>query len=507
MQRLNYPALLSFFCGFSSLSLEILWVRLYSFSKMSTPAAFGFVLMAYLLGIAIGAYAGSRQCRRKPLDSTLWQASLLALMLSALCSLLLPAAFAWLTRQSVSSPAADILCIAASSSVLAFVFPIAHHLGTTSHAQNQGQRFALVYTANVAGAALGPLVTGYLLLDWLSLQQCFIALALLQLLATLVFLLWRADIPRRKNITLACLLSTSVLLPTWWGFSPHTLVQQVAQHPGTASHIIENRHGIITLYPDRGDDIVYGGNVYDGRTNLDPERNTNGLHRPLLLAALHPEPRKVLMIGLSIGSWLALVNGFPGVESVDVVEINPGYVQAAQAYPAQARALQDPRVKIITGDGRRWLRMHPETTYDLIIMNTTWHWRANNSLLLSEEFMQLLRQHMQPASVLAFNATGSGDVFFTASTVFAHTYRYDNFVYASQQDFRSLKSHAATQDTYAQLKVDGHPLFTSSSKTIERFLQIPFITIEQAQQAADRPFEKVTDQNMIPEFRYGRHLY
>lgn len=507
MRRLNYPALLSFFCGFSSLSLEILWVRLYSFSKMSTPAAFGFVLTAYLLGIAIGAYVGSRQCRRTPQTSALWLSILLALTLSALCSLLLPASFAWLTSQSFNSPAADLLCIAASSSLLAFVFPIAHHLGTASHTQDQGQRFALVYTANVAGAALGPLMTGYLLLDWLSLQQCFIALALLQLLATLGFLLQKIDISRRKNIALICISSISVISPTWWFFSPHTLVQKVAQHPGTASHIIENRYGIITLYPDKGEVIVYGGNVYDGRTNLNPEHNTNGLHRPLLLAALHPEPRKVLMIGLSIGSWLALVNGFPGVDAVDVVEINPGYVQAAQAYPAQARALQDSRVRIIAGDGRRWLRMHPNASYDLIIMNTTWHWRANNSLLLSEEFMQLLRQHMQPASVLAFNATGSGDVFFTASTVFAHTYRYDNFVYASQQDFRPLKSHAAARDTYAQLKVDGHPLFTPGSKTIERFLQMPFITIEQAQQAAARPFEKVTDQNMLPEFRYGRHLY
>ena len=38
---MNYPALLSFACGFASLSLEILWVRLYSFAKLSTPAAFG----------------------------------------------------------------------------------------------------------------------------------------------------------------------------------------------------------------------------------------------------------------------------------------------------------------------------------------------------------------------------------------------------------------------------------------------------------------------------------
>lgn len=507
MQRLNFPALLSFACGFASLSLEILWMRLYSFAKLSTPAAFGFVLMSYLLGIAVGAWFGSRACRRITHDHRLWQASLLAILCSALGSLALPAVFAWLTRHTVHSPYLDLACIAASSSMLAFVFPIAHHLGTNSNPSHQGQRFALVYTANVAGAALGPLVTGYLLLDQLSLQQCFLVLAAVQVMTVLGFLCWRTDIPRRASAAAASALLCCMVLWTAISVPAHHLIQQVAQHPGTAKRVIENRHGIITLYPEGPDDIVYGGNVYDGRTNLDVERNTNGLHRPLLLAALHPQPQKVLMIGLSIGSWLALVNGFPGMQSVDVVEINPGYIDAAQSYPAQARALQDPRVRVIAGDGRRWLRMHPETSYDLIVMNMTWHWRANSSLLLSEEFMQLLSKHMQPTSILAFNATSSGDAFFTASTVFPHTYRYDNFVYASPQDFRARKSDPAARATLAQLQVDGKPLFPARSQAMDRFLNAPFITVEQAQQAAYRTFEKVTDQNMLPEFRYGRHLY
>lgn len=72
---MNYPALLSFACGFASLSLEILWVRLYSFAKLSTPTAFGFVLMAYLIGIAVGAHWGSKACRRAGNDALLWSYS------------------------------------------------------------------------------------------------------------------------------------------------------------------------------------------------------------------------------------------------------------------------------------------------------------------------------------------------------------------------------------------------------------------------------------------------
>lgn len=65
---------------------------------------------------------------------------------------------------------------------------------------------------------------------------------------------------------------------------------------------------------------------------------------------------------------LALVNEFPGVEQVDVVEINPGYLQAL-GLPAQAR-LARPASTWMVDDARRWLRQHSDKQYDLIIMNT-----------------------------------------------------------------------------------------------------------------------------------------
>ena len=139
---MNYPALLSFACGFASLSLEILWVRLYSFAHLSTPAAFGFVLMAYLLGIALGAQAGARACRRADSDEQLWRYSVTALWLSALLTLALPALFGAMASIFLSNAMLDLLVMAAASSVLAFVFPIAHHLGTQNLVGQQGQRFA-----------------------------------------------------------------------------------------------------------------------------------------------------------------------------------------------------------------------------------------------------------------------------------------------------------------------------------------------------------------------------
>jgi spermidine synthase len=504
---MSYPAFLALVCGFSSLSIEILWVRLYGFAQNSTPVAFGFVLTAYLIGIALGARLGAGACRGGRTEGDLWLFSVISLILSALATVALPVLFAWMTFNGFDDPVRALLVVACASSVLAFVFPIAHHLGAGGRGGRQGRRFATVYTANVIGAAVGPLITGYVLLDMLSLQRTYLVIASIQLGAAIVLGIGTLGTARRGPWIGAAMVMVIAIGSTVPLTDPQALIQQVNDNARHAKTVIENRHGVITIFPGgQGDDAVFGGNVYDGRTNLDPELNTNGLQRPLLLAALQPEPKRVLMIGLSIGTWLALINEFPGVEQVDVVEINPGYLQAAQAYPAQARALRDPRVGIAVDDARRWLRLHPDRRYDLVIMNTTWHWRANITLLLSAEFLRLVKMHMAPGAVMAFNATGSGDAFYTASTVFDHAYRYTNFVYAADFDFRPRKDTGATRARYANLRMGDRPFFPPGSAAIEKFIDEPFRTVAQDQKSARRPFELITDQNMITEFKYGRRL-
>ena len=507
---MNYPAILSFFCGFISLSLEIVWVRLYGFSMFSTPAAFGFILMAYLAGIALGAWQGGKTCKKNPNNSYLWKVSTIALIFSAIATLTIPWVFLWSQSEFWRGPLTDFLLIAIVSCILAFIFPIAHHLGASPESGSQGQRFAWVYTSNVIGAALGPLVTGYILLNALTLQQVFVVLTALQLCAAGFFYSMQKTGVLRISIIFGATILGVVTVFIFEMQNPHAMIQKANANGLIASQVVENKYGIITIFKENNknthDDAVYGGNVYDGRTNLSLEVNSNGLHRPLLLAALQPKPRKVLMVGLSIGSWLALVNGFPGVEKIDVVEINAGYIKAAHEYPEQAKAIKDSRVKIVIDDARRWLRFHPENKYDLVIMNTTWHWRANTGFLLSREFLQIIKNHMNEGAVMAFNATGSPDAFYTASQVFKNAYRYDNFVYAAEFDFQSRKDSDEARDVYSKIEINGEKIFAEKSNLIDVFLNKQFINIEQDEKSAKRPLEIITDNNGLTEFKYGRTL-
>jgi spermidine synthase len=41
--------------------------------------------------------------------------------------------------------------------------------------------------------------------------------------------------------------------------------------------------------------------------------------------------------------------------------------------PEVAPILTNPKIKIVTDDGRRWLRANPGRHFDAIVSNTTWH--------------------------------------------------------------------------------------------------------------------------------------
>lgn len=513
---MNTARFISFGTGFCSLSLEIAWIRLYGYANESTPQAFAYVLAIYLLGIALGAQIGKRVCRL-PKRQEIEKASVLVLLVSSAVAVIAPWAFCSSKELALDGVMAP-LGIFMTAATLSVLFPITHHLGTPQQlvGSNVGKarHFSRVYIMNVLGAALGPLVTGYILLEILTITQTFAFLAIvIFLLAFLTEVMY--GVVRKVRVQgymILCLSLTLIGGYCAWR-DPHAFAQSWAAAPGKLVTVNENRHGITTIFEDpvfsttrpSVDYSVYGGNVYDGKVNVDLERNTNGLERPLALHVLQPKAKKVLILGLSIGSWLAVVEGFPGVEQIEVVEINPGYLTLARQYEAQRRALDDPRVHIHIDDARRWLKYHPQEKYDIILMNTTWHWRANISMLLSQEMMTLSSRHLTDAGILAFNATGSVDAFYTASTVFKETRRYQNFIYGAQWDpFTQAQSPNAWERLY-QVTVAGKPGFNKGSGAVEKYAKIPFLKVEHDLQKMNRAPEVIRDDNMLVEYKYGKN--
>jgi spermidine synthase len=134
---------------------------------------------------------------------------------------------------------------------------------------------------------------------------------------------------------------------------------------------------------------------------------------------------------LSTGSWAEVIARHPRVEQVTIVEINPGYLQLLPQYPEVAPLLHDPRVRIVIDDGRRWLARNAGERFDLIVANTTYDWRANATSLLSIEFLDLVRAHLNPGGVYYYNTSGEPRVQRTGAGHFPFAWRVNNMLAVS----------------------------------------------------------------------------
>jgi spermidine synthase len=93
--------------------------------------------------------------------------------------------------------------------------------------------------------------------------------------------------------------------------------------------------------------------------------------------------------------------------------------------------LRNPKVTVITDDGRRWLRLNPNRRFDAIVSNTTWYFRANVSNLLSIEFLALIKDHLKPTGIFFYNTTDSSRVQRTACLSFPYGARFSNHMVVS----------------------------------------------------------------------------
>lgn len=91
-------------------------------------------------------------------------------------------------------------------------------------------------------------------------------------------------------------------------------------------------------------------------------------HVPL---AVHPNVKKVLVIGAGDGGVIRELTRYTGIEQIDMVEIDPLVVEVCRKYlPQTSCRLDDPRVNIYYEDGLRFIRSR-ENEYDLIIVDST----------------------------------------------------------------------------------------------------------------------------------------
>ncbi|MDO4620168.1 MAG: polyamine aminopropyltransferase [Lachnospiraceae bacterium] len=87
--------------------------------------------------------------------------------------------------------------------------------------------------------------------------------------------------------------------------------------------------------------------------------------------AVHPNVKKVLIIGGGDGGVATELTHYPEIEEIDVVESDSKVIDICREYfPETAQGFEDERVRLYCQDGLRFLR-RKSRQYDLIINDTT----------------------------------------------------------------------------------------------------------------------------------------
>jgi spermidine synthase len=454
--KLATATLLATFSGYIAISYEIIWFRIYSYRMESQADAFGLLLAAYLLGLAIGAFVAGRLS--VAIDRT-WMVLGVLLFFGNLAAFMTVPMIAFCSVSCPFDEDIDLIIVVAVTALLGTILPLLA-AGAVAPDERAGHKFSFLYAGNIVGSVIGGLVTGFWLFDILELNQIALLLALTGLAVSGFVILLE---PARRSLKITGLAVMALLL---FYLSPGLYADVYAKlyygpdynQTGPLAAVYETSSGVVAVSQSGS---LSSGGAYEGRFNVSPlpGKNTNRVTRAFLTAAFHPAPRDLLVVGLGSGSWVQVLANHQAVERITVIEINPAFVQAIAEQPVVASLLKNPKVTIIFDDGRRFLR-RTEKRFDVIIQNTIVHWRAHATNLLSREYLGLTKARLKAGGRLFINSTSSAQAHKTLVTVFPYAMRFQNMIIAGNESI--VVSGNRFNKLLLRWKIDGRAVIPES---------------------------------------------
>ncbi len=455
--------------GFIALGFEIAWFRVFSLASSDRAPAFALLLSTYLGGIAAGSFVTEKLTENKGTGTILRVIGLLMLAAGTV-SVYLPSLVATLMAKGIpflwSAPAFFI-----TAALMGAVLPLACQTAVSAD-QTAGRNVSLVYVSNIVGSALGSFGIGFVVMNHFGLREVSLQLGLAAVAsgaALLFFAIGRFHVLRVWAATAA----VAAIVLVVWGVQPHSLLFERlifgtrAEAKVPFGRVVENRNGIIAVTKDGA---VFGGGAYDGNFNTDPTDEVNHIIRAYAVSSFVPSPKKIFVLGLGSGSWAQVIANIPQLESMDIVEINPGYLKLIPQYPSVRSLLQNPKVHIYIDDARRWLTAHPQARYDAIVANGSFFWRDHSSHLLSVEFLQLVRAHLNRGGIYFYNTTESDDAIATGLHVYPYGLRVINFLAVSDSPIVVDKDRWL--NILGQYRIDGVRVFDPQDPKAMQMLEV-----------------------------------
>jgi spermidine synthase len=410
--------------GAVSMIYEVAWTRALALVIGSSTYAFTSMLLAFLVGIAAGSALYSWMWGRRRASLATF-ATLQAGIAAAVIVILvlferMPELFLAALRRS-DSPAfvqvvqflVSAVSLLPSTLLIGATFPCA--VAMVARMARVGEDVGRLYAVNTVGAIAGALLAGFVLIPTMGVHGSIkLGVALnLTIAATLMIAprprLW--DWHGAAAVASVAAAVLVLLLPSWdqrvMASGPAVYGKRYLERASRqripdilrSQRLLFYRDGVsgtISVHQDGEGTYLRTNGKTDAGTGVDMPTQLMTGHLPMLL---HPDPRRVVVIGMGSGVSAGSVARYP-IEHLDIVEIEPAVVEASRFFAREhGNVLADPRVRVVIADARNFLLTTPQR-YDVIISEPSNPWIGGLAALFSVEFFTLAREHLQPDGIM-----------------------------------------------------------------------------------------------------------
>jgi spermidine synthase len=425
--------------GFCALGYEVLWTRILSLVIGTSVYGFATILIAFLTGIAAGSQVygllGRADRSTRFVSGSVLTFAAVQIVIG-ITALVVTVAIRNLPTHTISFQRlflgrdtslwearqwTNLFVAFTYMFVPAFFMGVAFPLAGTVHAvyrRKVGGAVGEVLSYNTIGAILGAAVSGFVLIYAFGIERSLQILAVLNVglgisvAASLTRTRWAT--PAVFAGVLGVLVALAVF-PDWghvWNrkyFAIYRNNQQDAFNtPFRIQDALDNtevlffREGIhetISVIRPKGGNqaLVVNGKVVASTTRQDIQCQYTLGHLPMLL---HPDPKRVFVLGLGTGMTLGAVSVHPELEQVVLAELEPFVSPAARSFAALNHdVLDNPKLQKVFADGRNYLLTVRER-FDVITADPIHPWTRGSAYLYTEEYFRLAADRLTPGGVM-----------------------------------------------------------------------------------------------------------
>ncbi len=425
--------------GFASLVYEVAWTRVLGLMLGGSTYTFSVMLLAFLVGIAIGGKLGGPLADRllanhglaRVLQTFALVEVLIAVTSYALMYLYpeLPFWYVWLfdgmnaEEHPMAMWAVSLvlsgLVMTPPAVLMGLHFPLAVRAVVGSD-DELGGPVGTVYGANTLGGVLGAFLAGFVMLPTIGVQGTIFVAALGNLAAAGTLLVWTA-LREKTSWLLAspvALVAVGLLFvaqrPPW-----DPLLMTAGMYHYVSHFEDHSREGILDYAVGQYELVFYEeglSSVVTVAKNLESDNmwlanngkvdaSTSTDMPTQVLCSLLPlqfrdELDDVLVIGLASGVTAGAVSLVPDVGRMEVVELEPAIEEAARYFaPFNHNVLEDPRVELIVNDGRNHVLLAEPGSYDVIVSEPPNPWISGVANLFTKDFLEIGKTRLKPGGV------------------------------------------------------------------------------------------------------------